>query len=57
MTEAQIKELASARVVIRHVLVSLECTAAWLENDCDPKEAAAEIRLNIANLRKIKDPQ
>lgn len=39
---------------LRHVLTSLECTEAWLENGCDPKQAAAEIRLNIANLKKIK---
>jgi hypothetical protein len=33
---------------------SLECTAAWLENGNDPKEAAAELRLNIAKLRALR---
>jgi hypothetical protein len=33
---------------------SLECTAAWLENGCDAKEAAVELRLNIAKLRELR---
>jgi hypothetical protein len=33
------------------VLFSMECTARWLENACDPMQAAAEIRLAMAELR------
>jgi hypothetical protein len=33
------------------VLFSMECTARWLENGCDPMQAAAEIRLAMAELR------
>lgn len=35
---------------IRDVLTSMECTAQWLENGCDAKEAAAEIRLAMGKL-------
>lgn len=35
------------------LLNSLECTAKWLEAGCDPKEAAGELRLNIAALRGV----
>jgi hypothetical protein len=33
------------------VLFSMECTARWLENACDPMQAASEIRLAMAELR------
>jgi hypothetical protein len=33
------------------VLFSMECTARWLENASDPMQAAAEIRLAMAELR------
>jgi transcription elongation factor Elf1 len=33
------------------VLFSMECTARWLENACDPMHAAVEIRLAMAELK------
>lgn len=36
------------------MLVSLTCTAQWLENGCDPKEAAKEIRLNLKKLHTAR---
>jgi len=33
------------------VLFSMECTARWLENACDPMQAAAAIRLAMAELK------
>jgi hypothetical protein len=33
------------------VLFSMECTAQWLENACDPMQAAVEIRLAMAELK------
>lgn len=33
---------------------SLECTERWLDAGCDPKEAAGELRLNIATLRELR---
>jgi hypothetical protein len=39
---------------LKRVLTSLECTAAWLEGGCNPLHAAEELRLNIANIEKLR---
>ncbi|MGF6806250.1 hypothetical protein OKW30_001376 [Paraburkholderia sp. Clong3] len=41
------------RANVRNALVSLECTAQWLENGCDPKAAAHELRLVMNMLHGI----
>jgi hypothetical protein len=38
--------------VLWKLRTSLECTAVWLENGGDPKQAAAELRLNIDMLNE-----
>ncbi|AAT38389.1 gp30 [Burkholderia phage BcepC6B] len=48
-------EPAAARAIPSSVIFSLECTAAWLENGCDPKAAAYEIRLNLEKLRTVPE--
>jgi hypothetical protein len=40
--------------VLWKIQVSLECAARWLDAGCDPKEAAGELRLNVAHLRELR---
>jgi hypothetical protein len=48
---AAVVACGSINTMEKLLLNSLDCTAAWLENDCDPKQAAAELRLDIELLK------
>lgn len=39
------------------ILISLECTAMWLEGGCNPLHAAEELRLNIAAVKKLREAE
>lgn len=41
------------RIELNQILISLECTATWLENGCAPLSAAEEIRMNIRAVERI----
>lgn len=40
--------------ILWRMTISLECTVAWLEAGRDPKEAAAELKLNIKTLDALR---
>jgi len=55
LTARQEALTASRRSALDKILTSLECTAVWLEGGCSPIHAAEELRLNIANVKKLGD--